>query len=147
MIIRTSKISINKEIWITSILSNWKMMKLNFQTSYTKKMWSKRKNKCQEMQSFLHMLISFLKSMCKCLKYSSRNCFLMNIMIRLSKIKSMKISHNINEFWERILSDASFKICYFSLIIIIISKLQQNTILIIAYKSLVESSNEVICST
>ena len=49
--------SINKEIWIASILSNWEAMRLNFRISHTKEMWDKCKNECQELQSFLHMLI------------------------------------------------------------------------------------------
>ena len=32
-------------------------MRLNFWISHTKEMWDKRKNECQEMQSFLHTLI------------------------------------------------------------------------------------------
>ena len=52
--------STNKEIWIASILSNWETMRLNFRISHTKEMWDKRKNECQELQSFLHMLIVVL---------------------------------------------------------------------------------------
>ncbi len=47
----------NKEVWIASILSNWETMGLNFRIPHTKGMWGKRKNECQEMQSFLHTLI------------------------------------------------------------------------------------------
>ncbi len=57
MITRTSETSTNKEVWIASILSNWRAMKLNFRIFHTKETWGKRKNECQELQSFLHTLI------------------------------------------------------------------------------------------
>ena len=76
------EMSINKVIWLALILSNWKMMKLNFRISHTKEMWDKRKNECQEMQSFLHMLITIAISW-----LSAECCWSMSSMLNHRKYR------------------------------------------------------------